>query len=61
MTRALDGLRDELEAVGIDEPVGYIWNVQGRAPLLERTAQLRHDIPDIRALWEGDLRVLRQF
>ncbi len=26
---------------------------------LERTAQLRHDIPDIRALWEGDLRVLR--
>jgi hypothetical protein len=40
VTRALDGLRDELEAVGIDEPVGYIWNVQGRAPLLERTAQL---------------------
>jgi phenylalanyl-tRNA synthetase alpha chain len=28
---------------------------------LERTAQIRHDIPDIRALWEGDLRVLRQF
>ena len=28
---------------------------------LERTAQLRHVIPDIRALWEGDLRVLRQF
>ena len=28
---------------------------------LERTAQLRHDIPDIRVLWEGDLRVLRQF
>jgi phenylalanyl-tRNA synthetase alpha chain len=28
---------------------------------LERAAQLRHDIPDIRALWEGDLRVLRQF
>ena len=24
-------------------------------------AQLRHDIPDIRPLWEGDLRVLRQF
>ena len=23
--------------------------------------ELRHDIPDIRALWEGDLRVLRQF
>jgi len=28
---------------------------------LERAAQLRHDIPDIRALWENDLRVLRQF
>ena len=28
---------------------------------LERTAQLRHNIGDIRALWEGDLRVLRQF
>jgi acetyltransferase len=30
-------------------------------PPPERAAQLRHDIPDIRALWEGDLRVLRQF
>jgi phenylalanyl-tRNA synthetase alpha chain len=28
---------------------------------LERAAQLRHDIPDIRLLWEGDLRVLSQF
>ncbi|HET7855290.1 MAG TPA: phenylalanine--tRNA ligase subunit alpha [Gaiellaceae bacterium] len=28
---------------------------------LERAAQLRHDIPDIRTLWEGDLRALRQF
>jgi phenylalanyl-tRNA synthetase alpha chain len=28
---------------------------------LERAAQLRHGIPDIRALWDGDLRVLRQF
>jgi len=28
---------------------------------LERAAQLRHDIPDIRLLWEGDLRVPRQF
>ena len=28
---------------------------------LERAAQLRHDIPDIRLLWEGDLRVLKQF
>jgi phenylalanyl-tRNA synthetase alpha chain len=28
---------------------------------IERVAQLRFDFPDIRALWEGDLRVLRQF
>jgi phenylalanyl-tRNA synthetase alpha chain len=28
---------------------------------LERTAQLRHNVADIRTLWEGDLRVLRQF
>jgi phenylalanyl-tRNA synthetase alpha chain len=28
---------------------------------IERVAQLRYDFPDIRALWEGDLRVLRQF
>jgi len=28
---------------------------------LERAAQLRHNIPDIRLLWDGDLRVLRQF
>jgi phenylalanyl-tRNA synthetase alpha chain len=28
---------------------------------LERVAQLRHNIPDIRVLWENDLRVLRQF
>ena len=28
---------------------------------LERAVQLRNDVPDIRALWEGDLRVLRQF
>jgi len=28
---------------------------------IERVAQLKFDFPDIRALWEGDLRVLRQF
>jgi phenylalanyl-tRNA synthetase alpha chain len=28
---------------------------------LERIAQLRHGIPDIRLLWDDDLRVLRQF
>jgi phenylalanyl-tRNA synthetase alpha chain len=28
---------------------------------IERVAQLRYGFPDIRPLWEGDLRVLRQF
>ncbi len=28
---------------------------------IERVAQLRHDSPGIRAIWDGDLRVLRQF
>jgi phenylalanyl-tRNA synthetase alpha chain len=28
---------------------------------LERIAQLRHEVPDIRELWNGDLRVIRQF
>jgi phenylalanyl-tRNA synthetase alpha chain len=28
---------------------------------IERVAQLHYDFPDIRVLWEGDLRVLTQF
>ena len=28
---------------------------------VERVAGLRHDIPDIRLLWENDLRFLEQF
>ena len=44
--------------VGLDPEV---WTGFAFGCGLERTAQLRHDIPDIRALWEGDLRVLRQF
>jgi phenylalanyl-tRNA synthetase alpha chain len=28
---------------------------------LERIAQLRHGVPDIRLLWENDQRFLRQF
>ena len=29
--------------------------------IIERVAQLKYDFPDIRPLWEGDLRVLTQF
>ncbi len=47
-----------LENVGLDpeEWQGFAFGCG-----LERVAQLRHNVSDIRALWEGDLRVLRQF
>jgi phenylalanyl-tRNA synthetase alpha chain len=46
------------ETVGLDpeEWTGFAFGCG-----LERAAQLRHDIPDIRVLWDGDLRALRQF
>jgi phenylalanyl-tRNA synthetase alpha chain len=54
------GMVDPLvfENVGLDpeEWTGFAFGCG-----LERAAQLRHDIPDIRVLWEGDLRALRQF
>ena len=47
-----------LENVGIDpeEFTGFAFGCG-----LERAAQLRHDITEIRPFWENDLRVLRQF
>jgi phenylalanyl-tRNA synthetase alpha chain len=47
-----------LENVGLDpgEWVGFAFGCG-----IERVAQLRHDIPTLRPLWENDLRVLRQF
>jgi phenylalanyl-tRNA synthetase alpha chain len=47
-----------LEYCGID-PEEYSGFAFGMG--LERTAQLRHGVPDVRYLWEGDLRVSRQF
>jgi phenylalanyl-tRNA synthetase alpha chain len=47
-----------LEFVGYDpeEYTGFAFGLG-----LERIAQLRHAIPDIRLLWQNDLRVLEQF
>ncbi|MER3409490.1 MAG: phenylalanine--tRNA ligase subunit alpha [Thermoleophilia bacterium] len=47
-----------LEFVGYDpeEVSGFAFGLG-----LERMAQLRHGIPDIRLLWQSDLRVLEQF
>lgn len=47
-----------LEYCGLD-PEEYSGFAFGMG--LERTAQLRHGVNDIRLLWEGDLRVSRQF
>jgi hypothetical protein len=44
---------------------GYPPAALGRAPAfglgLERIAQLRHGVPDVRLLWDSDLRVISQF
>jgi phenylalanyl-tRNA synthetase alpha chain len=47
-----------LEFVGYDpdEFSGFAFGLG-----LERMAQLRHAVPDIRLLWQNDLRVLAQF
>jgi phenylalanyl-tRNA synthetase alpha chain len=47
-----------LENVGLDPEE---WSGFAFGCGLERVAQLRYDFPDIRPLWDGDLRVLRQF
>jgi phenylalanyl-tRNA synthetase alpha chain len=46
------------ENVGVDPEQwsGFAWGCG-----IERVAQLKYDFPDIRPLWEGDLRVLTQF
>jgi len=47
-----------LENVGLDPEV---WSGFAFGCGLERVAQLRHNFADVRAIWEGDVRVLRQF
>jgi phenylalanyl-tRNA synthetase alpha chain len=46
------------EYVGYDpeEVTGFAFGLG-----LERIAMLRHGLPDLRELWENDLRLLRQF
>jgi phenylalanyl-tRNA synthetase alpha chain len=46
------------ENVGLDP---HEWSGFAFGMGLERAAQLRHDIPEIRPLWGADLRALRQF
>jgi phenylalanyl-tRNA synthetase alpha chain len=46
------------ENVGVDP---QMWSGFAFGCGIERVAQLKYDFPDIRPLWEGDLRVLTQF
>jgi phenylalanyl-tRNA synthetase alpha chain len=46
------------ESVGVDP---QMWSGFAFGCGIERVAQLKYDFPDIRPLWEGDLRVLTQF
>ena len=50
--------RRVFENVGVDPEE---WSGFAFGCGIERVAQLRYDFPDIRPLWEGDLRVLTQF
>jgi phenylalanyl-tRNA synthetase alpha chain len=47
-----------LENVGVDPDT---WSGFAFGCGIERVAQLEYDFPDIRPLWDGDLRVLTQF
>jgi phenylalanyl-tRNA synthetase alpha chain len=47
-----------LENVGVDPEE---WGGFAFGCGIERVAQLKHGFADIRALWDGDLRVMRQF
>jgi len=62
LTRALDGLRDELRGLGGDESVGYIWNVHGRDALLERASGLvqRAERTVLVSGWDEELRELAE-
>jgi sugar-specific transcriptional regulator TrmB len=57
MTRALDGLKQDLAAVSADDPVGYVWNVHGREALLERAVHLvgRAERTLLLSAWDDEL------
>jgi phenylalanyl-tRNA synthetase alpha chain len=59
----------EMGGAGVVDPdvfrnVGYdpeVWSGFAFGLGIERIAMLRHGLPDLRAFWENDLRVLAQF
>ncbi len=60
MTRALDGLKQDLHALGDDDQVGYVWNVHAREELLERTIHLlaRAEHTVLLSAWDEELGAL---
>ena len=40
MSRALAGLKEDLQSMTADDQVGYVWNLHGRDALLERATQV---------------------
>src|SRR5207247_10884332 len=49
-------LFDDVEGYDAERLTGFAWGLG-----VERVAALRHAIPDIRMLWDNDLRVMEQF
>jgi len=46
----------DVEGYDAERLTGYAWGMG-----VERIAALRHGVPDIRWLWENDLRLMEQF
>lgn len=62
MTRALDGLKQDLQAVSGDDQVGYVWNVHGRDALLDRAVHLigRAERTLLLSAWDEELGALAE-
>lgn len=60
MTGTLAGLKQELQALGDEDDVGYVWNVHGREALLERAVHLlgRAEQTVLVSAWDEELGAL---
>ena len=60
MARALDGLKQDLHALGDDDQVGYVWNVHGRDALVARALDLlgRAERTVLLSAWDEELGAL---
>ena len=62
VSRALDGLRQDLRALAGDDEVSYVWNVHGRDALLDRAVQLlaRAERTVLVSAWDEELGALAE-